>query len=500
MMTGLLISLSLLLPATDSLSAVQRSYARGEKVRVSEGGSAAAYLFGPDAAYTAAAASWNYGSDPSPLVREEGRGLSEGRIDIGTLVRLDSLSAVRGKVRYANGVKRGVLWNSSSDYSTLYPYVMADTVGGNLRKEEYVFSGGYTARRGRFHWGAEGAYRALHEYRQADPRPRNIVSDLAVTASAGWRPVPGYVLDASLAYRRYSQTQTMSFLNERGKNTAILHLTGLGSHFARFSGATDANMNTRYTGNGISVAAAWIPLRESGWNAAASYSLLEIVHYLPLPNQTEIPYTELYTREADVRVQYLSRSGEFAWKAGGFARFQWRIGQENILDNGAAGYIRELARAEMFRSGTLAAGLDGLLQWRRCWSLEARAVYTRNEENYAYPLRSLAHSGFRAALDAGYRRQRGLWHWKAALGGGLYRPFAGGLRIPEEYTDARVSAYWQEQYARICAASYDAHLLLYAERQLSARLSLYAQASGGAGFPAGFGTAFYSTLCLGINF
>ena len=203
MSAGLVISLFLLLPLTDSLSAVQRSYARGEKVRVSEGASAAAYLFGPDATYTGAAASWNYAKDPAPLVREEGRGLSEGQLNIGTLVRLDSLSAVRGKVRYVNGVKRDVLWNSSSDCSTVYPYVMADTVGGDLRKEEYAFSGGYTARRGRFHWGVEGAYRALHEYRQADPRPRNIVSDLSVTGSAGWRPVPGYVLDATLGYRRY---------------------------------------------------------------------------------------------------------------------------------------------------------------------------------------------------------------------------------------------------------------------------------------------------------
>ena len=180
MMTALLISLSLLLPPADSLSAVQRSYARGEKVRVSEGTSAAAYLFGPDAGYSGAAASWNYRTEPAPVLREEGTGLSEGQLNIATLVRLDSLSAVRGKVRYANGVKRGVLWNSSSDYSTLYPYVMADTVGGDLRKEEYAFSGGYTARRGRFHWGVEGAYRALHEYRQADPRPRNIVSDLRI--------------------------------------------------------------------------------------------------------------------------------------------------------------------------------------------------------------------------------------------------------------------------------------------------------------------------------
>ena len=498
MIAGLVISLSLLLPLTDSLSAVQRSYARGEKVRVSEGISAAAYLFGPDATYTGAAASWNYAKDPAPVVREEGLGLSEGQLNIGTLVRLDSLSAVRGKVRYVNGVKRDVLWNSSSDCSTVYPYVMADTVGGDLRKEEYAFSGGYTARRGRFHWGVEGAYRALHEYRQADPRPRNIVSDLDVTGSACWSLTPGYVLDATLAYRRYSQSQNMSFLNARGKNTAILHLTGLGSHFTRFSGATDTNMNTRYAGNGVTVAAAWIPLRETGWNATASYSLLDIVHYLP--NQNEVPYTELYTREADIRLQYLSRRGNLAWKAGAFARYQWRIGQESILDNGAAGYIKELARADMFHSGTLAAGADGLLQWRQRWSLEARAVYTLNEENYAYPVRSLAHSGLRAALDAGYRRQSGLWHWKAALGGGLYRPFAGNLRIPEEYTDARFAAYWQEHYARLSAGSYDVHLLLYAERQLSSRLSLYAQASGRAVFPSGYAPAFYTTLSIGINF
>ena len=500
MMTALLISLSLLLPPADSLSAVQRSYARGEKVRVCEGTSAAAYLFGPDAGYSGAAASWNYRTEPAPVLREEGTGLSEGQLNIATLVRLDSLSAVRGKVRYANGVKRGVLWNSSSDYSTLYPYVMADTVGGDLRKEEYAFSGGYTARRGRFHWGVEGAYRALHEYRQADPRPRNIVSDLHVTGSAGWRATPGYVLDASFAYRRYSQTQSMAFHNERGRNTAILHLTGLGGHFSRFAGATDSYLNTRYTGNGLTVAAAWLPVREAGWNATASYSLLDLVHFLPLPNQTEIPYTELYTREADARLQYLSRGGDLAWKAGAFARYQWRIGQEIILDNGAAGYIKELLRADMFHSGNLTAGVDGLLQWRQRWSLEARAVYTLNEENYAYPVRTLTHAGIRAGLDAGYRRQSGLWHWKAALGGGLYRSLSGTLRIPEEYTDARLAAYWQEQYARICAGSYDAHLLLYAERQLSARLSLYAQASGRALFPAGFAPAFYSTLSLGINF
>lgn len=498
MMTGLLISLSLLLPLTDSLSAVERSYARGEKLRVNEGESAAAYLFGPDASYTGAAASWSYAKDPAPLVREEGKGLSEGQIHIATLVRLDSLSAVRGRVRYVNGVKRDVLWNSSSDYSTVYPYVMADTVGGDLRKEEYAFSAGYTARRGHFHWGVEGAYRALHEFRQADPRPRNIVSDLSIAASAGWRPVPGYVLDATLGYRRYSQRQTMSFLNARGKNTSILHLTGLGSHFSRFSGATDAYMDTRYAGNGITLSAAWVPLQDKGWNAAVSYRLLDLVHYLP--NQNEVPYTELYTRTVNLSLHYLSRGGEVGWKAGVFARYQWRIGQESILDNGAAGYIKELARANMFNSGTLSAGVDGLLQWRQRWNLEARAAYSRNEENYAYPVRLMANSGLRAGLDAAYRRQSGPWHWKTALGGGLYRPMVGTLRIPEADTDARIAAYWQQHDARLRVASLDARLVVYAERQLSARLSLYVEASGRAVFPTGYSPAFYSTLSAGLNF
>ena len=498
MISALVISLSLLFPPADTLSAVQRSYNRGEKVRVNEGESAAAHLFGPDATYTTASASWNYRKEAAPVLREEGRGLSEGQLNIGTLVRLDSLSAVRGRVRYANGVKRSVLWNNSSDFGLVYPYALADTVGGDLRKEEYVFSGGYSARRKRFHWGAEGAYRALHEYRQADPRPRNIVSDLKITASAGWRLTSAYVLDATLSYRRYSQTQTMSFLNVRGKNTAILNLTGLGSHFARFSGATDSNMNTRYAGNGITVAATWIPLRENGWNATASYSLLDLIHYLP--NQNEVPYTELYTREAHLRLQYLSRSGDLAWKAGAYARYEWRIGQESILDNGAAGYIKELARANMFRCGRFSAGADGLLAWRRGWSLEASAAYLGDEESYAYPIRTFTHSGLLASLEGAYRRQSGLWQWKASLSGGLYRPFSGKLNIPEEYTDMRFVSYWQEHFARVSAASFNAGMMLYAERQLSARLSLYAEILGRAQFPSGYGPAFCTTISIGINF
>ena len=330
MMNLLLISLSLVLASPDSLPAVQKSAHRVRAVKVEEAGSAALYLLGPEAAYTQAGITWNGRSEAAPLIKEEGKSRQEGQICFNTLVRLDSLQAVRGSVRYTNGVKRDVFLNSSSDFFIVYPYVVADTVGGNVNREEYAFSGGYSACHKRFYWGAEGSYRAQHEYRMVDPRPRNIVSDLQVSASAGYLVLPGYALDLTLGYRRYSQSQSVSFMSERGKNSSVFHLTGLGNTFARFTGTTDSYLNTRYSGNGLSVGLAWAPVKERGWEAGVRYSLLDNTHYLPSLNQ--VPYTELYTRNAEVRGAYLSRRGNWAWKAGFFLKGEWREGLESILD------------------------------------------------------------------------------------------------------------------------------------------------------------------------
>ena len=394
MMFVLVISL-LLQAAPDSLPAVQKSADRTLPVRVVEEGSAALFLYGPDATFTQAGVSWNGRSESAPLYKEEGKGLQEGQVNIRTLVRLDSTQAVRGSVRYTNGVKQAVNWNSSSDFFTVYPYVVADTVGGNVNKEEYAFSGGYAARYGAFHWGAEAAYRALHEYRMVDPRPRNIVSDLQVKASAGWRVLPTYVVEATVGYRRYSQTQSMAFISERGKNSSVFHFTGLGSDFARFTGATDSYMNTRYAGNGLLLGMAWSPLGAAGWEASVSYRHLDITHYLP--NLNQVPYTELYTRTLQAQGGYLSRFAVWSWKAGAHLQYQWRQGLESILDSGASGYLKELGRLLMFSSEALTASVHGAVDYRQQWSLQGRAEYRSFSALYAYPARSLSYGG----LDGG---------------------------------------------------------------------------------------------------
>jgi len=470
MIHELLFSLLLLQAVPDSLPAVQKSADRSRPVRVTEEGSAALYLMGPDAGFTQAGASWIGRSETTPLLQEEGEGLQEGQVNIRTLVRLDSLKAVRGSVRYSNGVKRKVNWNSSSDYFVVYPYVIADTLGGNVNKEEYSFSGGYSARHGRFHWGVEGAYRALHEYRMVDPRPRNIVSDLQVKASAGWRLLPGYVLEATAGYRRYSQNQSMAFISQRGKNSAVFHLTGLGNHFARFSGTTDTYMNTRYAGNGVSVGLAWSLVRQKGWEAGVEYSLLDLVHFLP--NLNQVPYTEAYTRNVRARGALVSRAGDLAWKAGAQLQYEWRQGLESILDNGSSGYLKELGRFLMFSSEYLSAEVYGILEWKHQWTARGKVQYGSFGALYAYPAQSQAFSGLNVHLEAAYRLQKDHWFVSPALQAGWYR-------FP--------------------ASAWKAGASLHAERQLTRHLSLYLQGSAQAFFLPN-GPSWLHNITLGINF
>ena len=66
-----------------------------------------------------------------------------------------------GNAYFKKGKKEKVEWNETSDYLTVYPYVVADSVGGDMDFEEYYFAGGYAQEHQRFTWGVYANYRAL---------------------------------------------------------------------------------------------------------------------------------------------------------------------------------------------------------------------------------------------------------------------------------------------------------------------------------------------------
>ena len=98
-----------------------------------------------------------YRHEQQPFVIQEGNGRRMGLVDVNSFIRKGQ-SSLWGEARYVNGKKLGRNWNETSDYTLLYPYVMGDTVGGNLKSEQYYFAGGYARQTGRFTFGVYASY------------------------------------------------------------------------------------------------------------------------------------------------------------------------------------------------------------------------------------------------------------------------------------------------------------------------------------------------------
>ncbi len=486
MMLSLLISV--FIAQNDTLTVLQKSAARESVVAkaATVERSAASYLMEPLKAYTSIAAAWNGRREESPAKMEEGDSMDEGQLNISTLVRPTCNSAVRGSINYARGLKRNVIWNTSSDYDIVYPYTLADTVGGNLNHEKYQFSGGYSALKGNFLWGLEGAYRAFHEYRDVDPRPRNIVSDLNVRGTAGLL-LGGRVLEGSLFYRRYSQSQNVTFVSERGRNTSVFHLTGLGDYNWRFSGASDAYLTTRYSGNGVGFQLATYPKAVQGWRADASYTLLNMAHYLP--NQNEALYTQALTREIRLNAGYIGRR----FTAGAHAAYQWREGIESVLDNGKAGRFLELTKLPLFGSSELSAGADAAWQLKN-WSVSGSAEWSSQSASGAYPEREMTLSAIDVKLGGQYLYEGSKWNFLAGaeiqrhqpLGGTYCHSEAGYCHSEASYCHSEAGGrenlfsaeYESARFQRLCQGDWRGSIRIGAERAVNASVSIFANLCG----------------------
>ena len=420
----------------------------------------------PGADSTEVSAGWRLRAEDRPRLMQEGSGLSEGFFDARVRRHLSSDEAVRGHASYRRGIKRAVRWNSASDFDLLYPYVLADSVGGDLQTETYSFGGAYACRRGRLVSGISGTYRALHEYRQVDPRPRNITSDFSVDASAGYA-FGTYVADLTLGYRRYFQTQTVSFMNQRGANTSEFHLTGLGSHFGRFEG-TSAYTSTYYRGQGFQAGCSVYPQAGAGLRAGVLFSHISFVRHLS--SQNEAPITQLGVDRVRGFAQWLSNGRGGRYAVTGQLLYERRAGQEHVIANMSTGSFETLMKLPMYARhsvrGSLTGEMSRLLPSGGAWSLRpVLAVYASRAE-HRYPSREASLLLLSASLRAGRLLPLGR---RALLDAGIASGFTASpshsLSLPSAYTMPRLLEDYQAQFAVLTDSRTD----LLADARLSFR-------------------------------
>ena len=180
-----------------------------------------------------------------PFQAETGDGHILGNVAVDSYLRLNPNNTVWGGASYRTGKKYNIYFNSTSDYDMLYPYVMADTIGGNMENERYAFNGGYAVKIKRWTFGAELKFRAEHEYRTIDPRPRGIATDLLLRVGLA-HTLGHYEIGAGLGMKTYKQTNNVDFYNPLGVIPEF-HMTGLGTDYVRFAGAVRSSY---YKGTG----------------------------------------------------------------------------------------------------------------------------------------------------------------------------------------------------------------------------------------------------------
>ena len=352
--------------------------------------SPAAALRRPNRSLSQLAVRMNLRREEKARLQPLGDGALEGGFYAESFRRLDDRSVVWADARYVRGNRRNVRWNSTADYLLLYPYVVADSVGGDLTTEEYAFGGGYARRIGRFDIALRGDYRAAQEYRQVDPRPHNVVSDFTVRLGAGME-LGRSVLILDLRGRLYKQNSRISFFNETN-TVRELFMAGLGSILQRYSGKSGSTL-TAYTGRGYAVAAQLMPHRPEGWYARAEYSRFTTDrNYRP---NNSIPVSTLRTQRGEAHVAY--RAGR--WSLGAYAARSQRLGIEMVADRTGQG--TPVDRQAMYENRIWQAGAEATVEWRRGnrrYALRPGVEWQQSAAEYLWPAREMTLSRLGGSL------------------------------------------------------------------------------------------------------
>lgn len=235
----------------------------------------------------------------SAYLMQTGKDSDSWQVKARSWIPLSEHTRLWGKASYRRSQRKSVRWNETSDFELLYPYVMADSVGGNLHGQRYDFSGGYAGKKKRFTWGIQMDYRAEIEYRNIDPRPRNVISDLNINAGGTFRTHGNCHIGLSAGLRSYYQNNDVDFYSSLGK--AFIHtMTGLGNSYARFTGT---RTSVDYKGNGYTAALQFFSEGRYGWHASGNYTHLSTVRHLK--NDDNIPLTEMNDNRLHLSVSWL---------------------------------------------------------------------------------------------------------------------------------------------------------------------------------------------------
>lgn len=364
-----------------------------------------------------------------------GRGHTLLSVSARSYKRLSPLSAVWGSAGFATGTYRDIRWTDCVDYLKLAPYVLGDAVGGDMSSRRYDLGGGWVKSFGRWVFGIQGSYTARVDYRNRDPRVKNVVSDLNIRLGLAYAVAGNYVVGICAGFGVYNQNCDVDFYNPMN-DIDTYTLTGMGTYYARFMGNT--NKNSGYDSFGCNVGLQLVSTDREGLGISVNYYYRKVEQLLRNYNNLTLGYSVTYTLSGTMA--YKVRLSEKCTALPCVnASHERRDGTENLFGSTSAGSYPLIGHRSMYHHAVTFCSLNLPVQFNSgsgIYFARIKAGSRRDHEWYVSPKRSVDVGWLESGLELGYSQ---VWkNWLIDIRGGFSRSF---ITLDEAvFTDMDVSS------------------------------------------------------------
>lgn len=443
---------------------------------------------------------WDYGYSPRAIVSQNGRGHSLASFDAGSYFRFSESTAVYGSASYHNGSYRDIKWNNTADYTLLRPYVLGDSVGGDISSQLYAFNGGYAGSSGDWSWGVEFGYRAELNYRNRDPRLKVIVSDLDLKAGVTHRISSGYVAGLSAGLRIYNQESDLEFYNPL--NSILTYaLTGLGTFYQRFSG--NSNENAAYKFVGFNAGLQVYTIDEEGLSISVDYDRYDVGQVLR--DYNNLTLTNLVSHRLSTDIAVIRK---FDSVRGGLEIKGWwnrRLGTENLFGSPAGNNYKKISSRTFYYNDVIDLHASLPVEWTvipgTSLSVIPAVGFRYDHENYRRPSRDTEWRSLTPSLTVGYLGcPSGKWIVSSRLTGTYVNTVPMNCRLTGLDQSLAIGEMVTSNYTMATTDSKAVAIDVEVAREVSPAVAVYVSGSYCREWFSGVMVSDHTSLNIGVKF
>ena len=344
------------------------------------------------ASFSEASVAYHTETSSQAPVAQLGKDRYQGSFQALSYQPLDKHDAVWGNASYRRRHTTDVCWNETADFLKVYPYVTADTVGGKMEQEAYLFNLGYAGNKGKWAYGIEASYSSAMDYRDIDPRPKDNSTQVDFCIGTARQVTNRYQVGGYLHWQHYAQEQNIAFMNPYG-TVMLYQMTGLGTHYHRFAGTLG---DAYYTGNTWGGGITLHTLQTRGMEIQAGTQHMHLQKQMN--NLNNAPVNDIYEWSHNAQIAWHQRDRYISLSA----YYTNRTGMERFYDDGVHNY-QQIATSKPFKATTLATQLKAAQEWslNSKWQLALCPSISllKHDQSYASPQRQLSFTSLIPAVN-----------------------------------------------------------------------------------------------------